>query len=193
MRTASDDMTSSAPQSPDPLPLAGEVVSSGSTIEIRRGLLSAAEVHSLLQIANNPLYAERFAAGRRLSGYLCLAVDHLFQYDVAGVFEFVGRAFNALEAGTIDVARSDALFLLFGTGAGIPEHVDDDHLESGHQHWRCNILLERAAEGGELVIADQPIDLRPGDAVLFRSDCERHRVSPVTRGRRLVFTVGALL
>jgi len=86
--------------------------------------------------------------------------------------------------------RHDEYLLRYPEGAFIPPHVGDALFGVGH--YRINVLLEHAAEGGELFFDGERIELDECDEVVFRPDIILHEVKPVTKGRRLLWTVGVL-
>jgi len=79
----------------------------------------------------------------------------------------------------------DVYLLRFPQGAEIPPHTDP---VTGGRHFRLNVVLKRAADGGEFVCAS-PI-YASSRIKLFRPDACQHSVTRVTRGSRYVFSVG---
>jgi hypothetical protein len=84
----------------------------------------------------------------------------------------------------------DCYLLKYPEGSHIPPHKDDAPF--GTQHRRLNAIVE-AGEGGVLIIDNQPITLNQFDAYTFRPDLLLHEVTTITKGTRLVFTVGVLI
>lgn len=86
----------------------------------------------------------------------------------------------------------DCWLLKYEAGDFIPVHTDP---VPGRKHWRLNITLKKATEGGHLYI--QNMDNKRwrvgGPIVLFRSDLSPHEVSPIISGERLVLTFGIAL
>ncbi len=70
----------------------------------------------------------------------------------------------------------------------MPRHVDSN---DEHRHLRLNALVTRPESGGLLRLADTPLPLAPGEAIVFRSDMVPHEVTPVS-GLRIVWSVGCL-
>jgi predicted 2-oxoglutarate/Fe(II)-dependent dioxygenase YbiX len=83
----------------------------------------------------------------------------------------------------------DCYILRYEEGSFIPPHKDDAPF--GSQHWRLNAIID-AAEGGILLVNNKPIDLKQSDAYVFRPDALLHEVTPITKGTRLIFSVGIL-
>ena len=79
----------------------------------------------------------------------------------------------------------DVYLLKFPEGSGVPEHTDPKY---GVKHTRLNIVLRQAEEGGEF-ICDRPI-LNTRRFKLFRPDLEKHSVTTVEKGERLVLSIG---
>ena len=81
----------------------------------------------------------------------------------------------------------DVYILRFPEDSEIKPHTDP---VSEGAHYRLNIVLRRAREGGEFRCA-HPI-FETGRIKLFRPDLSEHSVTKITRGRRYVFSVGWL-
>jgi hypothetical protein len=79
----------------------------------------------------------------------------------------------------------DAYILRYPEGSEVPPHTDP---VSQGDHYRLNVVLRRAGEGGEFHCAD-PIYESPR-IKYFRPDASQHSVSKVTRGNRYVLSVG---
>ena len=79
----------------------------------------------------------------------------------------------------------DCYLLRFKEGSGIPVHSDP---VDGKRHFRLNIVLRQADEGGQFV-CDEPI-YESKRIKLFRPDRSRHAVTTVKRGVRYVLSVG---
>jgi len=79
----------------------------------------------------------------------------------------------------------DAYLLRFPEGSHVPRHVDP---VPGRRHWRLNVTLVAPGDGGEFVCGRA---WRLGRRVtLFRPDRDVHSVTRVTRGTRVVLSVG---
>ena len=79
----------------------------------------------------------------------------------------------------------DCYLLRFPTGAEIPLHVDKvDH----GRHFRMNLILRKAKEGGEFRCAHPIWDYKR--LKLFRPDLHEHSVTKVLRGSRLLLSIG---
>jgi hypothetical protein len=79
----------------------------------------------------------------------------------------------------------DVYVLRFPEDSEIPPHTDPVAIG---RHYRCNIVLRRAREGGEFVCAT-PIFATPR-IKLFRPDACEHSVTRVVRGTRYVLSIG---
>ncbi len=79
----------------------------------------------------------------------------------------------------------DCYLLRYRPGAGIPEHTDPVR---NKRHYRLNVELKRAREGGEFRCAD-PL-LQTPRIKLFRPDLSPHSVTPVEAGVRYVLSIG---
>lgn len=82
----------------------------------------------------------------------------------------------------------DCYLLRFPEGSEVPAHKDE--VQSG-RHFRLNLILKKAAKGGEFLCDNCLID-RPR-IKLFRPDLHEHAVSRIELGRRWVLSVGWLL
>ena len=79
----------------------------------------------------------------------------------------------------------DFYLLRFRTGAEIPEHTDP---VSDKKHYRLNVVLKHAREGGEFVCSN-PI-YESNRIKLFRPDVSAHSVTKIIDGTRYVLSVG---
>jgi hypothetical protein len=88
----------------------------------------------------------------------------------------------------------DCYLLKYKVGDYIPWHTDP---VPGRKHYRLNIELKKAEEGGELRLRRCVNDLfyiKPKYRfALFRSDTMFHTVTKITKGERLVLTFGIAL
>ena len=100
--------------------------------------------------------------GRQLSGYqkmLLIRSQWLFKFDV--------------------------YLLKFPQGSEIKQHVDT--VTSG-KHFRLNIVLKKAKQGGEFICND--LIFETARIKLFRPDICTHSVTEVVRGERYVLSIG---
>jgi len=81
----------------------------------------------------------------------------------------------------------DVYLLKYPTGTNIPEHTDVVH---GARHCRLNIILRK---GGGGVFSCEKCIINTSRIVLFRPDINKHSVSPITKGSRIVLSIGWLL
>lgn len=81
----------------------------------------------------------------------------------------------------------DIYVLRFPEGSEIKAHTDP---VSDNQHFRLNVVVWKAAAGGEFQCKD-PI-FQTNRIKYFRPDVSEHSVSKVVRGNRYVFSVGWL-
>lgn len=79
----------------------------------------------------------------------------------------------------------DVYVLRFPEGAEIPQHTDPVAIG---RHYRCNIVVKRAKEGGEFV-CKAPI-FATSRIKIFRPDACEHSVTRVVRGSRYVLSIG---
>ena len=79
----------------------------------------------------------------------------------------------------------DVYLLRFPVGSQIAPHKDK---VSAGRHYRFNILLRRALEGGEFK-CKAPL-FETGRIKFFRPDISEHSVSRVSRGSRFVLSIG---
>jgi hypothetical protein len=82
----------------------------------------------------------------------------------------------------------DAYVLRYPQGSEIPPHTDP---VAAGRHYRLNIVVWRAREGGEFVCAGAL--WQRGRVALFRPDRSEHAVTRVVAGRRYVLSVGWVL
>jgi len=81
--------------------------------------------------------------------------------------------------------KFDCYLLRFPEGSEVSLHTDK--VETGN-HYRLNIILRNANEGGEF-ICDSPI-YQSKRIKLFRPDVCAHSVTKVLKGCRYVFSIG---
>lgn len=79
----------------------------------------------------------------------------------------------------------DCYLLRFKVGSRIDEHTDP---VDGRDHFRLNIIVKKAAAGGEFVCRN-PI-YESARLKLFRPDCSPHAVTRVEQGTRYVLSIG---
>ena len=122
----------------------------------------------------------RWQRGRQGTGYMKLDLS------VGDVPPFVGTWVERCLAMLVgDPLGHDAWLLRYPAGTHIPAHRDENELGDHH---RINVLLEGP---GALRIDGVPVELRPGDAIVFRPDQVEHSVDAV-ECERWVFSVGAV-
>lgn len=84
----------------------------------------------------------------------------------------------------------DCYLLRYKVGDSIPWHVDP---VPGYRHWRLNVTLKEAVEGGEVLhkLPDHNFaEVQEDRVVIFRSDLVEHCVSKIYKGKRIVLTFG---
>ena len=79
----------------------------------------------------------------------------------------------------------DVYMLRFRQGSEIPPHTDP--VAQG-RHYRCNIVVKRAREGGDFVCST-PI-FATSRIKIFRPDACEHSVTRIVRGSRYVLSIG---
>lgn len=90
-----------------------------------------------------------------------------------------------LVCGAVWPIKFDTYLLRFPEGSEVPAHTDK--VSSG-KHYRLNIVLKNAREGGEF-ICQNPI-FASKRIKLFRPDVSEHRVSKVLKGNRYLLSIG---
>ena len=100
--------------------------------------------------------------GRQKTGYLkkCLINSKLFKFDM--------------------------YLLKYPLGSKIPKHVDSAIIPF-HEHHRLNIILVQPESGGDFYINDEK---QKGRFHKFRPDLHEHHVTEITKGYRLVLSIG---
>ena len=85
----------------------------------------------------------------------------------------------------------DLYLLKFPTGSSISAHVDK---VSWGRHFRLNIVVKKAIEGGEFKVARVPgTYINTARVKFFRPDRVLHEVSEVLEGERLVLSFGFVI
>ncbi len=126
------------------------------------------------------LHQERAEPGRQGTGYRKLFMkDH---------HKEVAQCCRTLLGVEPDNDFWDVYILAYPEGAYIPPHRDEA-TAFGKRHHRVNVLIQEA-EGGVLKVDGKVVPLEEGDAIVFEPDVEEHEVSVVTKGTRLVWSVG---
>jgi hypothetical protein len=90
-----------------------------------------------------------------------------------------------LLCGALWPIKFDTYLLKFPEGSEIELHTDK--VGSG-KHYRLNIVLKNADEGGEF-ICKNPI-FETNRIKLFRPDISAHKVSKITKGNRYLLSIG---
>ncbi|KPV94738.1 hypothetical protein AN214_03246 [Pseudoalteromonas sp. P1-9] len=90
-----------------------------------------------------------------------------------------------LLCGAVWPIKFDVYLLKFPTGSEIPAHTDK--VASG-KHYRLNIVLKKAQQGGEFICASPIYDSER--IKVFRPDACEHRVSKVIKGNRYILSIG---
>jgi hypothetical protein len=81
--------------------------------------------------------------------------------------------------------KFDMYLLRFKVGSEIPPHIDP--VTSG-KHYRLNIVLKSAIEGGEFICKNPIYETRR--IKLFRPDVSEHRVTRIAKGTRYLLSIG---
>lgn len=92
-----------------------------------------------------------------------------------------------LLCGAIWPLKFDMYLLKFPEGSEIPPHTDP---VSNGQHFRLNIVLKNAVEGGEFICKDPIFETRR--LKFFRPDVSEHQVSKIIKGNRYLLSIGWL-
>jgi hypothetical protein len=101
----------------------------------------------------------------------------------------LGRQGSGYEVLTLlysKLLKADCYILRYPEKASIPAHTDP--VDPEHKHYRLNIQLWPAQEGGELICAHSLF--RVGPINFFRPDESIHAVTEVKKGTRYVLSIG---
>lgn len=90
-----------------------------------------------------------------------------------------------LLCGAIWPIKFDMYLLKFSVGSEIPPHVDP--VTQG-KHYRLNIVLKSANEGGEFICRNPIYETKR--IKFFRPDLSEHRVTKIVKGTRYLLSVG---
>jgi len=156
-----------------------------------------------LALAREWLSAVRFVDGKASAGAAARRVKHNLEAERGGgalerldamVMGALARQ-PAYRGGALPLHAATPLYIRYAPGMEYGEHLDDAIMGAGGVLYRSDVAVTvflSAPEdyaGGELVIrgaaGTQSVKLPAGDAVLYPAGT-LHRVSPVTRGERLV-------
>lgn len=80
----------------------------------------------------------------------------------------------------------DVWLIKYKEGDHIPEHVDV--VSEGYNHHRINIVLKEALQGGDFICPNAKKFLKR--IYLFRPDRDKHSVTKIIKGERLVLSIG---
>jgi hypothetical protein len=140
--------------------------------------LSPSDCDSLLSFGEEA----DWSTGRQETGYLKAVIP-------SGKCEAVkNRALHLLGGNQLG---NDAYLLRYPVGSHIPPHLNDAPF--GTEHWRLNAVVRSSEAGGVFGIEERNIDLLQGDAIIFRPDKFKHRVSKVYgHFDRIVLSIGTL-
>ena len=81
--------------------------------------------------------------------------------------------------------KFDAYLIKFPQGSEIKPHTDK--VRTG-KHFRLNIVLKHAEEGGEFICENLIINY--SRIKLFRPDVEQHQVLKINKGTRYILSIG---
>ncbi|ACA87092.1 hypothetical protein [Shewanella woodyi] len=90
-----------------------------------------------------------------------------------------------LLCGAIWPIKFDTYLLKFPEGSEISPHTDK--VVSG-KHYRLNIVIKNAVEGGEFICANPIYETKR--IKLFRPDVSEHQVSKIVKGNRYLLSIG---
>ncbi len=148
-------------------------------MQLIHNFLSPHNVEFILRAASA---GDGWSRGRQGTGYEILPVKD--DPDFSGL---VHRA--VLHLGPYFEDFYDAYLIRYQQGDFIPAHRDLSAL-ADKRHHRLNAMVSPADEGGHFVVGGHTLDFPVGAAVDFFPDEEEHEVTPITRGQRIVFSVG---
>lgn len=156
-----------------------------------------------LALARGWLEAVRFVDGKASAGAAARRVKHNLEAE-RGAAE-LGRLDEMVmgnlsrhpvyRGGALPLHAATPLYIRYRAGMEYGDHLDDPIMGAGGVMYRSDVAVTvflsapEEYDGGELVIRGasgaQSVKLAAGDAVLYPAGT-LHRVSPVTRGERLV-------
>lgn len=89
----------------------------------------------------------------------------------------------------------ELLLLRYTPGVGLPPHTDRLPVGklSNWRHYRLNIVVKRAKQGGEFVMHEGRPIFKCWRVYLFRADQYLHEVKPIIEGTRYVLNLGVIL
>lgn len=148
------------------------------TVRILKNFLTRADIEQLL------LFSEQndFEPGRQGTGYMKARIPRAL---------FPELREDSLSALGVPVhSAHDCYLVRYDVGNWIGPH--DDPAPPGFDHHRLNAIVS-VAEGGQLVVEGEPIQLGIGDGYVFRPDLQKHEVTKVTAGTRMIWSVGVLV
>jgi len=156
-----------------------------------------------LALAREWLSGVRFVDGKASAGSAARRVKKNLEAERAGgalerldelVMGNLARH-PAYRGGALPLHAATPLYIRYAPGMEYGEHLDDPIMGAGGVMYRSDVAVTvflsapEDYDGGELVIrsaaGEQSVKLPAGDAVLYPAGTI-HRVSPVTRGERLV-------
>jgi len=156
-----------------------------------------------LALAREWLSGVRFVDGKASAGTAARRVKHNLEAERgAGALERLDEMVMgalarqpAYRGGALPLHAATPLYIRYAPGMEYGEHLDDPIMGAGGLMYRSDVAVTvflsapEDYDGGELLIrgtaGTQAVKLPAGDAVLYPAGTI-HRVSPVTRGERLV-------
>ncbi len=72
-------------------------------------------------------------------------------------------------------------------------HLHKDHAPDRFLHVRCNWLLKKPIEGGNIIIGNKEIQVNVGDLWICFASEEIHGTTPIKGGERMICSFGALV
>lgn len=98
-----------------------------------------------------------------------------------------GTGYNKIKLFESKFFKADCYLLYYPKGSEIPVHRDPVSIGD---HYRLNIMLKKAKDGGDFICKD-PI-LRWPRVFYFRPDKSWHAVTRINEGYRLMLSIGWL-
>ena len=85
----------------------------------------------------------------------------------------------------------DTIFLHYLKGSHAQLHKDI--IDPSKYHVRCNLLIKKAKQGGDILIDEMKYELNENDVWIVIANKELHGTTPIEDGERIIYSTGAIL
>lgn len=153
-----------------------------------KNLFSTEEITELLNIAEGEMAKHPFP-GYLHPGYGTLRPQRLQNGPIPDWLEprIKGKLSETLDSLVPVEGEEIPYFIYYPVDTLMHPHIDTYHLGD---YWKVGILLKQDCVGGIFKVLGEEIKLEVGDLYVFHANKEKHEVTKVTEGQRLIISMG---